>query len=54
MPTYEYRCEACGHEFVAILSLTEHDKTAPSCPKCRSDKVEQCVSVINVKTSRKS
>jgi putative FmdB family regulatory protein len=54
MPTYEYQCEACGHEFTIILGILEHEKTKPACPQCKSDRVHQCVSAVNVKTSRKS
>ncbi len=33
MPTYEYRCEACGHQFEQYQSIT----AAPlrKCPACR-------------------
>ena len=54
MPTYEYRCEECGHEFVVVLSISEHDKSRPACPKCKSEHVAQALSAFNVKTSRKS
>jgi putative FmdB family regulatory protein len=54
MPTYDYRCEACGHEFEVVLSLTEHDKGKPACPKCQSQRVQQAVTAFSVKTSRKS
>lgn len=32
MPTYDYRCESCGHQFEYIQSMT----AAPlrNCPKC--------------------
>jgi putative FmdB family regulatory protein len=32
MPTYEYRCPKCGHEFEKILKITSNAK--PKCPKC--------------------
>lgn len=32
MPTYPYRCRACGHEFEEFQSITEEPLTA--CPKC--------------------
>jgi len=54
MPTYEFRCEECGHEFMTVLSIKEHDEGKPKCPKCKSTKVEQAVSAVSVKTSRKS
>ncbi len=32
MPTYEYKCSACGHRFEAVQSMTEEPLT--ECPKC--------------------
>jgi putative FmdB family regulatory protein len=42
MPTYEYACTACGHEFEAFHSIT----AAPIrlCPKCGEQKVERLIS----------
>jgi putative FmdB family regulatory protein len=39
MPTYEYRCDACGHEFEKFQSM----KTAPirTCPSCHKRKVKR-------------
>ena len=54
MPTYEYRCGACGHGFITVMSISEHDKAKTPCPKCKSDNVQQAVSAVFVKTSRKS
>ena len=54
MPTYDYRCEKCQHKFSLIQSISEHDKTKVSCPKCKSKKVEQLISIFTAKTSRKS
>jgi putative FmdB family regulatory protein len=33
MPTYEYHCKDCGHEFVEVLRVSEHDKSKPRAPK---------------------
>ncbi len=34
MPTYEYRCKACGHEFEEFQAITaEHLKKCPACGK---------------------
>jgi putative FmdB family regulatory protein len=54
MPTYEYRCEACKNEFSLIQSFSEHEKANVKCPKCKSIKVKQLISVFTTKTSRKS
>jgi putative FmdB family regulatory protein len=32
MPTYEYRCKSCGHEFEELQSMTAAPLTI--CPKC--------------------
>jgi putative FmdB family regulatory protein len=37
MPTYEYRCGACGHEFEAFQSMTARPiRKCPSCGKPRA------------------
>ncbi|MGD2279001.1 MAG: zinc ribbon domain-containing protein [Candidatus Omnitrophota bacterium] len=32
MPTYEYKCESCGHSFEFLQSIT--DEPLAKCPKC--------------------
>jgi putative FmdB family regulatory protein len=32
MPTYAYRCPACGHEFEKVRKITANSR--PKCPKC--------------------
>ena len=32
MPTYEYECDACGHEFELFQSIT--DSVNRKCPEC--------------------
>lgn len=32
MPTYEYRCRSCGHQFEMLQSITE--ESLDSCPRC--------------------
>lgn len=32
MPTYDYRCKKCGHEFETVQRITEEPLT--ECPKC--------------------
>ncbi len=41
MPTYEYRCKACGHEFEEFQSIT----AAPlkKCPACSKAKLERLI-----------
>jgi putative FmdB family regulatory protein len=42
MPTYEYACEACGHQFEEFQSI----KADPiqKCPKCGKKKVKRLIS----------
>lgn len=54
MPTYEYLCKACNKQFSLIQSFSEHEKAKVACPKCKSKKVQQRISVFTTKTSRKS
>lgn len=54
MPTYEYECRDCKKKFSLITSISEHDKTKASCPKCKSKNVKQVISTFIAKTSRKS
>ncbi|HCK42341.1 MAG: zinc ribbon domain-containing protein [Pirellulales bacterium] len=32
MPTYDYECDACGHEFELFQSISESNKR--KCPEC--------------------
>jgi putative FmdB family regulatory protein len=54
MPTYEYQCQECRKEFSLIMSIGEHGKKKPACPKCDSKKVQQQVSTFQAVTSKKS
>jgi putative FmdB family regulatory protein len=54
MPTYEYQCQVCKHEFTMIQNIKEHEKAKITCPQCKSKKVKQRFSVFTAKTSRKS
>ena len=42
MPTYDYKCDACGHAFEKFQSI----KAAPirKCPKCGKSKVRRLIS----------
>lgn len=42
MPTYEYRCDACGHELTVEQRITEPKLT--TCPKCAEEKLVRLIS----------
>lgn len=42
MPTYEYRCDACGHRFERLQSFS--DDPVRTCPECGEDAVERLIS----------
>ena len=39
MPTYDYRCDACRHEFEVCESITAEPQTR--CPKCKKKKLRR-------------
>ena len=39
MPTYDYRCTACGHEFDELQSFSDAPLT--KCPECKKNKLER-------------
>lgn len=41
MPTYDYRCNDCGHEFEAFQSMSESPKR--KCPECGKLKLERLI-----------
>ena len=41
MPTYEYRCNACKHEFELFQSMTA--KPVKKCPECGKNQVERLI-----------
>ena len=54
MPTYEYKCQDCGKESEFYLTIGEHDRGTITCPGCKSTRMEQLMSAVSAKTSRKS
>lgn len=54
MPTYDYTCDKCGHEFSRVESMSDHDARKTKCPKCGSASVTQAMRPFYVKTVRKS
>ena len=47
MPIYEYCCEACGHEFEALVLR----KTEPECPSCQSGDLKRLLFLPTVHSS---
>ena len=43
MPTYEYACRACGHNFEQFQSITSDP--VRTCPKCRKRAVERKIGI---------
>lgn len=43
MPTYDYRCDNCGHEFEEFQSITA--KAMRKCPKCRKLKLKRLIGI---------
>lgn len=41
MPTYDYRCDACGHEFELFQSITAQPQK--KCPKCGKMKARRLI-----------
>jgi putative FmdB family regulatory protein len=57
MPTYEFHCEKCNKNFEQVWSLSEYDKRIKQktkCPSCGSTRVVKTLSMVQVKTSKKS
>ncbi len=54
MPTYDFECRKCGHQFTQVMSMEEHDKKKVRCPKCKSEDLKHLVEPVYVTTSRKS
>lgn len=45
MPTYEYQCEKCGHEFERDQRIT--DEPVKKCPSCRAARVKRLISATS-------
>jgi len=54
MPVYEFRCLDCKKSFTLTLSLKEFDQQKYVCPSCKSKKLEEQFTSVNVVTSKKS
>ncbi len=54
MPSYEYHCQTCDHEFVVYMSFKERDTVDVRCPQCKGTEVKQVLSSFVAVTSKKS
>ena len=54
MPTYVYRCDACGETFERIETMVEHETAKPPCPHCNSKKVTRVPAPFMAITGKKS
>ncbi len=41
MPTYQYECQACGHEFEELQSMT--DPKLKKCPQCHKNRLSRLI-----------
>ena len=41
MPTYQYECQACGHEFEELQGMSDAKLT--KCPKCHKNKLARLI-----------
>lgn len=46
MPSYDYRCNSCGHQFEAFQSMAEDALT--QCPSCGTDSLKRLISGAGV------
>lgn len=47
MPLFEYRCQACDHQFELLVRGT----TVPACPRCGATTLERLLSLFGVSSS---
>lgn len=38
MPTYDFKCEECGHVFTVLCKISERE--SQECPECKSKKYQ--------------
>jgi putative FmdB family regulatory protein len=50
MPLYEYKCQACGHDFETLVRGAER----PACPACQSHDLERLLSSFGVSSEARS
>jgi putative FmdB family regulatory protein len=49
MPTYEYRCTDCDHDFALNATIAEYDDGLDAqCPKCNSEHVQRRLGAVMI------
>lgn len=49
MPTYDYRCQSCGHDFTVMHKISD---PAPECPECHGEaRKKLCAPAVHGKDS---
>ena len=46
MPTYEYRCKACGHELEVVQAFT--DDALTDCPSCTASELRKVFGSVGI------
>jgi putative FmdB family regulatory protein len=55
MPTYEYRCNACGRKVtLKYKTYAEYDEATPACTHCDSTDLTRLISRVAIQTSMTS
>ncbi len=54
MPTYQYRCQEYEKTFERTETMSDHERSTPDCPNCKSKKVSVVRSRVYVATTKKS
>jgi putative FmdB family regulatory protein len=54
MPTYDFICDKCRHEFSLTLRLADYEKKKYACPRCQNKKITQQIAAFQTVTSKKS
>ena len=46
MPTYEYRCKACGHQLEVVQGF--HDDALTKCPSCGAEELRKVFGAVGI------
>ena len=54
MPRYEFLCEKCNKSFELTMSISEREKSKPTCPACKGTSVTPQFGGFMAQTKKKS